>query len=70
MADDGWREYQRLVLAELARLDESIQAINARVQEIQVDLGQLKVKSGIWGAIAGFIAVATALLMGLITKLF
>mgnify|MGYP001561548064 FL=1 len=70
MADDGWREYQRLVLAELARLDESIQAINARVQEIQVDLGQLKVKSGIWGAIAGFIAVTTALLMGLITKLF
>lgn len=49
--DNGWKEWKNHVLSELQRLE----PIQTDITDIKVALGKLKVKSGIWGAIAGII---------------
>jgi hypothetical protein len=56
--EDGWREYQRLVLAELARHNAWLAALDRKLDEIRVEIAALKVRSGLWGAVAGLVAVA------------
>lgn len=69
--EDGWREYRRLILAELERINISINDINKKIEQfrsdeiaqIKVAIAMLQVKSGVWGAAAGLIvAVGAALL--------
>ena len=74
---NGWNEYQRLVMAELARLDVAILANRAHfdrrmdtmttaVAAIHVEIATLKVKSGMWGAVAGLIPGAAILVWTLV----
>lgn len=49
--DNGWKEWKNHVLSELQRLE----PIQTDITDIKVAIGKLKVKSGIWGAIAGII---------------
>lgn len=70
-SEDGWREYRRLIIAELERINSSIIEINKKMEafrtdeisQIKVAIAMLQVKSGVWGAAAGLlVAVGAALL--------
>ena len=69
MNENGWDEYQRLVLEKLKQNDASHNEIAKTLTDIKVDIGQLKVKSGVWGGIAGFITAAIALIIALVKSL-
>jgi hypothetical protein len=65
VADEDWNEYRRLVLAELTRLTERIDGLSAQISRLESDVAVLKseirLKSGVWGAIAGAIPAAVAI---------
>lgn len=58
---NGWDEYQKLVLTELKRHNELLHDLDQKLNDINVELATLKVKSGIWGVIGGLIPVLTAI---------
>lgn len=70
----SWKEYRRLVVAELERIDKGLQQLNTKlddaltdrdkaVNDIRVAVGMLQVKCGLWGALSGSgITVAILLL--------
>jgi len=60
---NGWQEYQRLVLHELTTLRTDLAALSKGQGDIKVELGMLKVKSGLWGLLGGFVPVAIAVLL-------
>lgn len=60
---NGWSSYEKLVMDKLETLEEEILALEEQVTLIRIDLAQLKVKAGMWGAVAGVIpALVTALI--------
>ena len=52
-----------LIVLKLTTLEEKIDTLDERVTLCRVDIAGLKVKSGIWGAIAGMIPAAIAVSM-------
>jgi hypothetical protein len=52
---NGWTEWGKFVLKELERLNDCYEEQQKLLQQIQVEIGMLKVKSSIWGGIAGLI---------------
>jgi hypothetical protein len=60
---NGWNEYQRLVLHELQAHTKELDKIQIEIQKIHIELATLKVKSGVWGLIAGTIPVAIAVVL-------
>jgi len=60
--DNGWNEYQRLVLAELKRLDTSVQSMRTEVAELRVSVEVLRTRAVTWGALGGFLVWLTTLL--------
>lgn len=67
MAED-WSSYEKLVLAELKRLSESMGILDKEMSELSNQIAALKVQAGIWGIIGGAIPVAVALLIGLLSR--
>lgn len=63
---NGWNEYQKLVLHELQEHTKELERIQADIQKIHIDLATLKVKSGVWGLVAGTIPVAIAVVLKLL----
>ena len=65
MAENGWKEYQRLVLTELQRLSKGMERLHEDNTKLNIELAKLKtsfnLKSGIWGGIAGLIPAVTYL---------
>ena len=64
LPDEGgnnWAEYQHLVLAELERLDESINKLNDKMSTMSEEIQVLKFKAGLWGALAGMVPVLISL---------
>ena len=60
----GWSAYEKLVLDKLETLEQRVDAVDEKVVLVRIDVAQLKVKSGMWGAAAGFIpALVTALVV-------
>ena len=59
MADNGWSEYQKLVLAELQRLDANVLELREEVSELRVSVEVLRQKAVTWGALGGFIVWLT-----------
>ena len=60
--DNGWNEYHRLVLAELKRLDTSVQSIRTEVAELRVSVEVLRTRAVTWGALGGFLVWLTTIL--------
>ena len=59
---NGWQQYQKLVMSELAKLDKRTGRIEDKVNKIHVELGILKLKCSMLGLIAGAIpAVVSAI---------
>lgn len=70
MPENGWNEYQKLVLSELTRHSQELEEIRSKVTSIELalsnDITAIKVKSGVWGAIAGMIPVCILIIFYLI----
>ena len=54
---NNWSEYQKLVLNELERHGALISEIDEKINNRRVEIAMLKVKSGIWVAVAGLVSV-------------
>ncbi len=67
MSDDGWREYQKLVLSELRSHSDRLEKISSQIYSHGEELAQLRVKAGIWGALAGTITGLGAYVMSKLT---
>lgn len=68
-AGNGWSQYEKLVLDKLDKNDEAHLALASTLEKIHIDLAGLKVRSGLVGAVAGFLAsAALALAMAFLKK--
>jgi len=61
--NSGWESYSRLVLTKLDEHEDVLKDISKELTNIRVDIGMLKVKSGLWGLVGGFIPVAIAVIL-------
>lgn len=59
--NNGWNAWANHVLLELKRLNGSIESLNKEVGDVRLEIAQLKVKSGIWGGIAGMASIILVL---------
>jgi hypothetical protein len=66
--DNGWAQYQKLVMEKLEMHDGKFNNIDSKLTQIQVDIATLKVKAGVWGGIAGLIPVVLALVLFFATQ--
>ncbi len=55
MNQNGWPEYQRLVLSELKKHGEKLEKVSEQIVRHGQELAQLKVKAGAWGAVSAII---------------
>jgi hypothetical protein len=53
MTDNGWEQYQKLVLSELEKHGGRLEKMSEQMIKHGEELAQLKVKAGIWGAVSG-----------------
>jgi len=60
---NGWNEWSRHVLAELRRLNDWCERLTETQQKILTEIATLKVKAGVWGAIAGLIPVVITIVV-------
>lgn len=65
---DDWDQWKNHVLAELERMNKNYKTIDEKVDAVRIEIATLKVKSGVWGLIAGAIPVLIALAIYLLTK--
>lgn len=71
-----WSEYRALILEELKRLANGIEGVNhkiddlraADIADVKAQIAVLQFKSGLWGAIAGAIPSALAVLYLVLSK--
>ena len=61
--NNGWQEYQRLVLDKLDSHGKWLRAIEANQRCMDRKLAQLQVKSSLWGGVAGAIVAIPALVV-------
>jgi len=59
---NGWNEWSRHVLSELKRLNDAYEAIDGKLNRVRTDIAVLKVKSGVWGFMAGTVPGLTVVL--------
>ena len=55
--------YCHTEISHLGELKEAIRSLQDCVTSLKVNVGKLEVKSGVWGAIAGFVTAAVALIV-------
>lgn len=65
---NGWTQYQKLVLAELERHSESLDALEDHLSRLEIEIATLKVKAGAWGLMGGLVPVLLALGIELILR--
>lgn len=59
-------EMVNLVTKEIGDVEKRTEANAKAIQDILVSVGRLEVKSGVWGAVGGVIAVIAIILVGLL----
>ena len=60
---DDWTQYSKLVLSELERHGEKLEKMSEQLVLHGEELAQLKVKAGMWGALAGGVLGAVSYIM-------
>jgi hypothetical protein len=55
---NGWREWSKHVLLEIETCGKFREDVTKEITKLQVEIAQLKVKAGIWGAIGASVAFA------------
>jgi hypothetical protein len=56
--NNGWSKYQMMILDRLNDLREVQKETESRLRSIENEITTLKVKSSIWGGVAGVVAAA------------
>ena len=64
--NNGWSEWSRFVLKELERLNTCYERLDEKLDKMNNDIISLKLKAGVWGALAGAIPVLVAILIWLL----
>jgi hypothetical protein len=59
---NGWNEYQKLVLAEIKRLDVTVKQVQQDVTQIRLHIAVLRTRAVTWGALGGLVMWITSLL--------
>ena len=67
-SENGWNEYQKLVLAELTRLDESVQSLHDEVESLRISVEVLRQKAVTWGALGGLVVWVTTVVGAALVK--
>ena len=76
-SNNGWDEWGKHVLTELKRINTNCIICSTNyhkekdhiidlITDLRLDIGQLKVKAGIWGAVGASIPVVIGMIVGLI----
>ena len=71
---DDWVAYRKHVMAELSRLNVSMQLLNTKldtfrqedITDMRVQIAMLQVKAGVWGLVAGLIPALAVLVIQLV----
>lgn len=63
MTGEGWDAYAKLVMDKLETLQGDIHSVEDKLETLMIDVAMLKVKAGMWGAVAGFVPGACAVLL-------
>jgi hypothetical protein len=61
---NGWNEYQRLVLAELKRLDASVHHLHEDLDDLRLLVEVLRTRAITWGAVGGLVVWLSSLVIG------
>jgi hypothetical protein len=54
--DNGWNEYEKLVLSKLDGLEKGLECVRTDIRSIEKEVLTLKIKAGLWGLVAGALA--------------
>jgi hypothetical protein len=68
MAENGFDEYKKLLLAEISNLKVEVTSLTQTIGNLRVDVAMLQVKSGVWGFMAGLLPVLALLAMQYLKK--
>lgn len=63
---NGWESYEKLVLDKLVTLGEDLHRVEDKVETLLIDVAMLKIKAGAWGAVAGMIPAALAIVIAVV----
>ena len=66
--ENGWDQYQRLVLSELQRLSTGMEKLADQMSRVHTQVALLKLKAGGWSILGGSIAVIAFILIQYLTK--
>jgi|TARA_Y100000310_G_scaffold289943_1_gene316747 hypothetical protein len=61
-AGEDWNAYKKLVMSELDRISSRIGLLEKKIDLLRGDVIMLKIKSGVWGLMAGLIPVTIAMI--------
>ena len=59
---NGWPEYRKMVVGDLERLTAEVRWLRNDIAKMSDAVSALKVKAGVWGALAGLLAAVSAIL--------
>ena len=65
---NSWDEYRKYVIDKLDAHSGHFGEMFKRLGNIEVEIAKLKIKAGVWGALAGAIPVAITIIVWLIVK--
>jgi hypothetical protein len=65
---DGWEQYQKLVLSSLQEIKVTAKETEERLRGIELEIALLKLKSSLWGGLAGLGAFAATWLIQYIAR--
>lgn len=61
--ENGFGEYRRLLFHRLEEQKEELVAIKHELHQLTIDVATLKVKAGLWGAVAGVLPALGMLIL-------
>jgi hypothetical protein len=61
--ENGWNRHQKLVLAELKRLDTTTQQIHRELSSLRVSVEVLRSRAITWGAAGGVLAWISSMIL-------
>lgn len=53
MSEDGWNEYQRLVLAELERHHQTLEMLRSELRGLHTEIAVIRAQAKMYGIVAG-----------------